>query len=124
LLSPEAPPASSAKKIAGGADLFGNPVCTPLYVHVSSELSFLPKKCIEYVSLKEYGEYMGILDIVKMETLRSALGLTQEEAAQRSGLGSRQRWSDIVNGRRENLTLDTLEGIAKALGTTAKNLLK
>jgi transcriptional regulator with XRE-family HTH domain len=67
---------------------------------------------------------MGILDVEKMETLRIALDLSQDEAAKRAGLGSRQRWSDIVNGRRENLTLDTLEGIAKALGTTAKNLLK
>ena len=67
---------------------------------------------------------MGILDTEKIERLRVAKDLSQEEAATKAGLGGRQKWSDIVTGRRTNITMDTLEGIAKALGVSARDLLK
>jgi transcriptional regulator with XRE-family HTH domain len=38
--------------------------------------------------------------------------------------GGRQQWNDIESGRRKNLTIDTLNKIATALGVKAKDLLK
>lgn len=64
------------------------------------------------------------LDAHKVRTLREACGYTLAEAAERAGLGGPQKWSDIESGRRKNLTLDTLDKIAKALGVSAKDLLK
>ena len=66
---------------------------------------------------------MGI-DAEKIERLREGRGLSQEEAARLAGLGGRQKWSDIVAGRRKNVTIETLEKIAKALGVKARDLLK
>jgi transcriptional regulator with XRE-family HTH domain len=66
---------------------------------------------------------MGI-DFAKMRELREGKGLTQEQAAQLSGMPGRQRWNDIENGRHTNLTLETLEKIATALGVKSKDLLK
>ena len=64
------------------------------------------------------------LDTDKIRKLRRALKLTQAEAAERAGLTGLQTWSDIENGRRANLTIETLERIAKALGVRAADLLK
>lgn len=64
------------------------------------------------------------LDTEKIRRLRLAIPLTQEEAAARAGLSSRQKWNDIENGRRMNLSIDTLEKIAAALGCKARELLK
>lgn len=50
-----------------------------------------------------------------MKDLRQKLNLTQEEAARRAGLPSRARWNDIESGRKANVTMDTLDAIAKAL---------
>ena len=63
------------------------------------------------------------LDTKKLEAARKEAGLTQEEAAKKAGLSSRQAWNNIEGGR-VNLTLDTLDRIAKALGVKAKDLLK
>lgn len=64
------------------------------------------------------------LDHAKIKALREQLGLSQEEAAQRAGLKTRQAWNNIESGSRPNLQLHTLERIAKALGVKARDLLK
>lgn len=56
--------------------------------------------------------------------MRTAAKLTQAEAAERAGLTGKQVWSDLEQGRRSNITLETLERIAAALGVKAKDLLK
>ena len=65
-----------------------------------------------------------MLNTKKMREKRQALGLTQQEAAEKAGFGDRQRWSDIESGRRSNVTIETLEQIAKTLGVKACDLLK
>jgi transcriptional regulator with XRE-family HTH domain len=66
-----------------------------------------------------------MLDIEKMESLRAKLGLTQEEAAERAGLaGGKRHWNDIVNGRKSNVTMQTLDQIADALECRARDLVK
>ena len=65
-----------------------------------------------------------MLDSEKMKERREELGLTQEEAAKKAGFGSRQRWNDIESGRKPNVSIETLEQIAKTLGMSARDLLK
>ncbi len=65
-----------------------------------------------------------MLDTEKIKKLREQLGLTQEQAAKKAGLSSRQAWNNIEAGRQPKLQLDILENIAKALGVKAKDLLK
>ena len=48
---------------------------------------------------------------------RKALGMSQEELAQKSGI-SRQTISAIESGKSENVLVGTLAAIATALGTT------
>jgi transcriptional regulator with XRE-family HTH domain len=64
------------------------------------------------------------LDTEKIRTLREKLGISQQDAADRAGLGTRQRWSNLEAGRFPNIELVTLERIAKALGVKARDLLK
>ena len=64
------------------------------------------------------------LDFEKLKTLRDRRGLTQEEAATLAGLSGRQRWNDIESGRKANVTIETLEAVAKALGVKSRDLLK
>lgn len=63
------------------------------------------------------------INTAKIESLRKALGLTQEIAAKKSKLPGRAYWNDIVNGRKANVTVDVLERIAATLGVSAKDLL-
>ena len=66
-----------------------------------------------------------MLDSEEVERRRKDLDLTQEAAAGRAGLsGGRQHWSDIVAGRRKNITLDTLDKLAKALECSPKDLVR
>lgn len=65
-----------------------------------------------------------ILDTGKIRGLREQAGLTQQQAAEKAGLESRQRWHQIESGSTPNIELDTLDRIAKALGVKAKDLLK
>ena len=65
-----------------------------------------------------------MFDHEKMRRLREKLELTQEQAAAKAGLTSRQQWNDIESGRRASITITTLEKIAAALGVKAKDLLK
>lgn len=65
-----------------------------------------------------------MLDTDKLRKLRERLELTQEEAAQKAGLRSRQHWNKIENDKEGAITLATLDKIASALGVKAKDLLK
>ena len=67
---------------------------------------------------------MATLDIEKLRALREKLGLSQDDAARKAGIGTRQAWHAIESGAKPNLTLATLTAIAKALGVKAKDLLK
>lgn len=67
---------------------------------------------------------MGILNHERIKQLRTERGLTQEEAATLAGIGTRARWNDVERGRRPNITMETLEGIAKALKVEPAELLK
>ena len=65
------------------------------------------------------------LDREKMKSLRETAGMNQVDAAGAAGIpGGASAWSDIENGRRANVTLDTLSKIAKALGCDARDLIK
>ena len=65
-----------------------------------------------------------MLDIEKIKRLRERLKLSQAEAAERAGIGTRQSWNKIESGREGNLSLERLEKIAAALGVKSKDLLK
>ena len=65
-----------------------------------------------------------MLDIGKMKALREEKGLTQEEAARRAGLTTRQQWNRIETGQSADVTMSTLDKIAKALGCKARDLVK
>jgi transcriptional regulator with XRE-family HTH domain len=67
---------------------------------------------------------MGILDNEKIKTLREKMKLTQEQAALEAGFKSKQYWYEVESGRRESVSLNTLEKFAKVLGVKAKSLLK
>jgi DNA-binding XRE family transcriptional regulator len=64
------------------------------------------------------------IDTAKIKRLRETLDLSMEEAAKRAGLPGRQRWYHIESGKLTNITIETLERVAKALGVKAKDLLK
>ncbi len=64
------------------------------------------------------------LDRAKMRALRKALKLSQTAAAEAAGFtGGASQWSDIENGRRGNVTMDTLARIAAALRCDARDLI-
>jgi transcriptional regulator with XRE-family HTH domain len=65
-----------------------------------------------------------MLDTRKLRQLRGRLGITQEQAAKKAGLRSRQHWNKIEAGRAGSITLDTLGRVAKALGVKATDLLR
>lgn len=64
------------------------------------------------------------IDNAKIRRLREELKLSQTEAAKRAGLPSHARWSKIETGTVKNITIETLERIAKVLGVKARDLLK
>lgn len=64
------------------------------------------------------------LDTAKIRRLREELGLSQEQAAKIAGLTGRARWSQLEAGAIANPTLKTIEGMARALGVKARDLLK
>jgi transcriptional regulator with XRE-family HTH domain len=65
-----------------------------------------------------------MLNVRKIEALREKKGMTMEIAAKKAGLTSKQQWWNIVGDGRTNIKLNTLYGIAKALGCKAKDLLE
>lgn len=64
------------------------------------------------------------MNFAKIKSLREELGLTQQQAAERAKLRTAQNWNNIESGRRSNLTVKTLEAIAKALNVKPADLLK
>jgi len=64
------------------------------------------------------------LDYEKIKRLRMKLDITQEEAARRTGLSTKQAWQRIEAGGQPNIGLQLLERVAKTLGVKAKDLLK
>lgn len=74
------------------------------------------------VALLESPAMSQDLDVAKVRELRKKLGLTQAEIAAKAGM-SLPRWNDIETGRRANVTLDTLNIVAAALGCDARDLL-
>nr|MBA2632940.1 helix-turn-helix transcriptional regulator [Chloroflexota bacterium] len=67
--------------------------------------------------------FPGVLDIEKVRELRLKRGLSQAEAAAAAGLAGRQRWYEIESGTKSNITIDTLNRVAAALGVKARDLL-
>jgi DNA-binding Xre family transcriptional regulator len=67
----------------------------------------------------------NLLNLAEIKKRRQALGLTLTEAAIAAGWNDRGRttWHDIEVGRRQNITLDTLAGMAKALKCSVHDLL-
>lgn len=64
------------------------------------------------------------VDRLKIKQLREKLGLSMEEAAQRAEMGGKQNWYGVESGTRDNVTIETLERMARVLGVKAKALLK
>lgn len=67
------------------------------------------------------------LDVDAIERRRKALGLTMEEAGVIAGFlqdHARQQWYMIESGRRPNLTINTINQVAKALQCPSKSILK
>jgi transcriptional regulator with XRE-family HTH domain len=65
------------------------------------------------------------LDVQKIKELREGLGLTPEEAAARAGFGGTrpgQSWRRIESGRRANVTMATLDAMARALDCSPRDL--
>ncbi|HEX8339528.1 MAG TPA: helix-turn-helix transcriptional regulator [Tepidisphaeraceae bacterium] len=65
-----------------------------------------------------------MLDTAKLKQLREKKGLTQQAAADAAGLANRQAWHQIEAGLRANVTVETLNRLAAAVGVKAKDLLK
>ena len=67
----------------------------------------------------------NLLNLAEIKKRRRALGLTLTEAAIDAGWNEKGRttWHDIEVGRRQNITLDTLAGMAKALKCSVHDLL-
>lgn len=64
------------------------------------------------------------LDRDKVRALRQKLELTHKQAAEAAGFpGGPSQWSDIEHGYKLNLTLGTLNGVAKALGVDLRELI-
>lgn len=63
------------------------------------------------------------LNYRKIKKLRESLGMTQDAAAHKAKMKSRQHWNNVENGR-GTVNIDLLERIAKALGVTASELLE
>lgn len=62
------------------------------------------------------------MDLERIEQLRRGLGLTQEQAAQRAGMETRQKWNNFVSGR-NTITVPQFEAVAAALGVEPCDLL-
>ena len=67
----------------------------------------------------------NLLNVAEIKKRRQALGLTLTQAAIDAGWNDNGRttWHDIEVGRRQNITLDTLAAMAKALKCSIHDLL-
>lgn len=61
-------------------------------------------------------------DFAKADRLRRERGLTMQQAAERAGIVSRQRWHQLIR-RPGDVALSTLERVAKALDVTPADLI-
>jgi transcriptional regulator with XRE-family HTH domain len=68
--------------------------------------------------------FLDVLDFEKVRRLRIRRKLSMSQAAAAAGLRGRQRWYQIESGKQANLTIDTLNKVAAALGVRGKDLLK
>lgn len=64
------------------------------------------------------------IDNKRIRELRIEKGLTQQQAADAVGFSNRQVWYQLEAGILDNITVRTLETVAKVLGVKAKELLK
>lgn len=65
------------------------------------------------------------IDLKKIKERREQLELSQAGAAEAAGFGGgRQQWSNIETGAKADVTISTLDKMAKALKCKAKDLLK
>ena len=60
---------------------------------------------------------------LRVEQLRTTLGLTQQEVSKRVRL-QRSSVANIERGKQGNVSLDTVERFAEAFGTSPKHLMK
>jgi predicted transcriptional regulator len=65
---------------------------------------------------------MSPIDVVRVKALREKRGLTQRQLAQLAGV-HQPRIAELEKGKPVTITVDVLEAIAKALGTTPARLL-
>jgi transcriptional regulator with XRE-family HTH domain len=63
------------------------------------------------------------LNVEKIRQLREAAGLSMDQAAKLAGMNSRQRWYEVESGLRANITIGTLDAMARALGVEPADLL-
>jgi DNA-binding XRE family transcriptional regulator len=112
--------------IAGRAVAVPTKLCDRLFVWLQCTHVVGYKQYMSSITKRNRADRHRIgLDTEKLRSAREKAGLTQEQAAQKSGIGrTRQKWSDLENGERTNITLNTLDRIAAALGVKAKDLLK
>ncbi|HEY7087446.1 MAG TPA: helix-turn-helix transcriptional regulator [Tepidisphaeraceae bacterium] len=73
---------------------------------------------------RRQGYTAAVLDTKRIKSLRERGGLTLADAARAAGFSSRQGWHNVESGKQTNIKLGTLNRIAKALKTSAKDLLK
>lgn len=64
------------------------------------------------------------IDHAKIRRLREEQGLSLAQLAEKADVSSAGRMSKIETGEVKNITIDTLDAIAKALGVKARDLLK
>jgi DNA-binding XRE family transcriptional regulator len=87
----------------------------------------LPGACLRRILHKRYIAEMAFTVQIHNERIaerRKELRLTQEEAAVRAGLRSRQAWNDIERGRKtQRLTAESLYRIAVALSVRMEDLI-
>jgi transcriptional regulator with XRE-family HTH domain len=64
-----------------------------------------------------------LINIARIAERRAELGLTQQEAAERAGLGTRMRWNHVECGRKKRCTADMLYRVALALAVRMEDLI-
>lgn len=64
------------------------------------------------------------LNIQQIKTVRVCRGLSVTAAARAAGFKRSSQWHDIESGRQSNLSIDTLERVARSIGVTAAELLR
>jgi DNA-binding Xre family transcriptional regulator len=103
--------------------------CGSALAKLNHDIGYLTHICVviasgRFACLRTYAyTWLTMLDLDKLQKLRDKRGFTQQQAAEAAGM-TVARWNDIESGRRANVTIDTLNRIAAALGVKARDLLK